>query len=67
MIKDTACWEFIEGQTGQNLLHGFLLRAHNQGPHKDRDFGPIPSKCLKEACGILTKGGNRAKTRCITC
>ncbi len=57
----------IEGQTGQNLLHGFLLRPHNQGPHKDRDFGPIPSNCLKEACCMLAKGGNGAKTGFITC
>jgi len=50
----------IEGQIGKNLLYVFLLRAHNQGPHKDREKGSIPSKCFKEACFILAKGGNIA-------
>jgi hypothetical protein len=39
----------IEGQTGQNYLHGFLLRAVNRGRDKDCEKGPKPSNCLKPA------------------
>jgi hypothetical protein len=56
--KPTVPLEYIhtiEGQTGQNYLHGFLLRAVNRGRDKDREKGPKPSNCLKEARCLLAK------------